>query len=109
MVAVNILPLQNLEISLLSKYVARQYLDNTQNKSRSLRPYFTEDARLTYTFKKVLFKEWSIIGQVNNIFSRKYEANGYTFSYNYDIYPVTENYYFPMAGINGVIAVNIKL
>ena len=107
--SVNILPVKNFEISLLSKYVSRQYLDNTQNKARSLNSYFTEDARLIYTFKKVLFKEWSITGQINNIFSQQYEPNGYTFSYNYDSYPVTENYYFPMAGINGVIAVNIRL
>ncbi len=107
--SVNILPVKNFEIGLLSKYVSRQYLDNTQNKARSLRDYFTEDARLIYTFKKVVFTEWSIIGQINNVFNRKYEPNGYTFSYNYDSFPVTENYYFPMAGVNGVIAVNIRL
>ncbi len=107
--SVNILPTKNFEISLLSKYVSRQYLDNTQNNARSLNDYFTEDARLIYTFKKVVFKEWSIIGQINNIFSKQYEPNGYTFSYNYNSSPVTENYYFPMAKINGIIAVNIKL
>ncbi len=107
--SVNITPVKNMEISLLSKYVSRQYLDNTQVKTRSLNPYFTEDARLTYTFKKVLFKEWSFIAQVNNLFNKQYEPNGYTFTYNYDSYPVTENYYFPMAGINAVIAVNIRL
>ncbi len=107
--SVDILPVKNLDISFLSKYVSRQYLDNTQNELRSLRPYFTEDARAIYTFKKVLFKEWSLIGQVNNIFNRKYEPNGYTFSYNYDSYPVTENYYFPMAGLNGTVTVNIRL
>ena len=107
--AINILPVKNLEVSLLSKYVSRQYLDNTQMESRSLRPYFTEDARAIYTFKKVLFKEWSLIAQVNNVFNRKYEPNGYTFSYNYDSFPVTENYYFPMAGVNGTVTVNIRL
>ena len=107
--SINILPIKNFEISLLSKYVSRQYLDNTQNQKRSLRDYFTEDARLIYTFKKVVFKEWSIVGQINNIFSREYEPNGYTFSYNYARSPVTENYYFPMARINGMIAVNIRL
>ncbi len=107
--SINLLPIKNFEISLLSKYVSRQYLDNTQNVKRSLNNYFTEDARLIYTFKKVVFKEWSIIGQINNIFSREYEPNGYTFSYNNASSPVTENYYFPMAKINGTIAVNIRL
>lgn len=107
--SVNVTPVKNFEISLLSKYVSKQYLDNTQNNIKSLNSYFTEDVRLIYTFKKMIFKEWSIIGQVNNVFSRQYQPNGYTFSYNYDSYPITENYYFPMAGINGVISVNIKL
>ncbi len=107
--SITLLPVKNCEVGLLSKYVSRQYLDNTENKARSLNSYFTEDARLIYTFKKVVFKEWSIIGQLNNVFSSQYQPNGYTFSYNYDSAPITENYYFPMAGINGVIAVNIKL
>ena len=38
--ALNFIPLKNSEISLISKYVDRQYLDNTSNKSRSLRPYY---------------------------------------------------------------------
>ena len=107
--SVTLLPVKNFEVGFVSKYVSRQYLDNTENVARSLSPYFTEDARLIYTFKKFVFKEWSLIGQINNIFSRQYQPNGYTFSYNYYNNPVTENYYFPMAGINGVIAVNIKL
>ena len=107
--SINLLPVKNFAIGFISKYVSQQYLDNTQNIDRSLSNYFVEDARLIYTFKKLLFKEWSLIGQVNNIFSKQYQPNGYTFSYNYDSYPVTENYYFPMAGINGVIAVNISL
>src|SRR6185295_8792199 len=46
---INIIPVNDLEISLLSKYVSRQYLDNTSDKKRSIDPYFTEDARLSFT------------------------------------------------------------
>ena len=64
---------------------------------------------LIYTLKNKLFKEWNIIGQVNNIFNKKYEPNGYTYSYIYGGRLLRENYYFPMAGINFMVGVNIKL
>ncbi|WP_153799404.1 TonB-dependent receptor [Foetidibacter luteolus] len=107
--AVNIIPVKNSEISFISKYVGRQYMDNTQDKSRSLSDYYVQDIRAAYTFRRIIFREWSIAAQVNNVFSRKYEPNGYTFSYLYESKLATENYYFPMAGTNYMVALNIKL
>jgi iron complex outermembrane receptor protein len=106
---VNILPCKNAAISLVSKYVSRQYLDNTQDKKRSLNPYSLQDVRLTYTVVDKIFKEWKIIAQVNNVFNKMYEPNGYTFSYIYNGEQTTENYYFPMAGANYMIGLNVKL
>jgi iron complex outermembrane receptor protein len=108
-VTINFIPVKNGEISLLSKYVSRQYLDNTENKSRSLNPYAVQDIRLTYTIKNKLFREWNLIGLVNNVFNKKYEPNGYTFSYISGGATTTENFYFPMAGTNYMIGVNVKL
>lgn len=105
----SIFPVKNLELSLLGKYVSRQYLDNTSNKSRSLDPYYVQDARLIYNLQNLLFRETSLIFQVNNVFNRKYEPNGYTYSYQYGGSLVTENYYYPMAGTNLVVALNVKL
>ncbi|HEY6506232.1 MAG TPA: TonB-dependent receptor [Chitinophagaceae bacterium] len=106
---INFLPVKNTELSLLGKYVSKQYLDNTQNESRKLDAFYTQDVRLIYTFKCKWLKEVNITGQVNNIFNKMYEPNGYTFSYIYGGETITENYYFPMAGTNFMIAVNIKL
>lgn len=106
--SINIYPVKNLEINLLSKYVSKQYLDNTQSDAKSLRSYFTEDVRAIYTFKHLVFKEWSIAGQLNNVFNKQYESNGYTFGYYYNNNLVTENYYFPMAGTYGTVSVNIS-
>jgi iron complex outermembrane receptor protein len=47
--------------------------------------------------------------RVNNLFDIQYEPNGYTYSYQYGGQLVTENYYFPMAGINFLFAVNVTL
>ncbi|HEX5655392.1 MAG TPA: TonB-dependent receptor [Chitinophagaceae bacterium] len=105
----NILPLKNVEISFLSKYVSDQFLDNTQNEDRKLDAFFVQDLRVIYTFKKAWLKELNIIGQLNNVFSKKYEPNGYTYSYIAGGEQVTENYYFPMAGRNFMVGVNVRL
>ncbi|MDB5246599.1 MAG: TonB-dependent receptor [Segetibacter sp.] len=108
-VTVNVLPVKNAELSFLSKYVSRQYLDNTEDIARSLRPYFVQDVRFIYTIKNRLFKEINFIASVFNVLNRKYEPNGYTFSYIYGGKTTTENYYFPMAGTNVMGGINIKL
>src|SRR5688572_3086814 len=106
---INIFPVKNIEINLLSKYVGTQYLDNTQSNTKKLDQFYTQDARLIFVIKDRLFKEWNIIGQVYNVFNKKYEPNGYTYGYIYDGSLVTENFYFPMSGTNFMVGLNIKL
>ncbi|MDB5197531.1 MAG: TonB-dependent receptor [Flaviaesturariibacter sp.] len=106
---ITLTPVKALEIDLQSKYVSKQYLDNTSNEFRKLNAYYTQDAKAIYSFSKKWLKNVSLIGQVNNIFNKKYEPNGYTFSYYYNNSLATENYYFPMAGTNWMIGLNIKL
>lgn len=107
--SLTILPKKNLQLSLSSRYVSRQYLDNTENQTRSLDPFFVQDARIIYTKKVKNNKEWSINGCINNLFDTQYEPNGYTFSYISGGQLTTENYYFPMAGINFMLGINIRL
>lgn len=105
----NILPVKNLEFGLLSKYVSKQYLDNTQNDLRQLNAFYTQDVRAILTLKNKIFSEWNIIAQVNNLFSKKYEPNGYTYAYMLNGTVSADNYYFPMAGRNFMVGVNIRL
>ena len=102
-------PLPNYTITLPAKYVSKQYLDNSQKEDRSLRSYYVQDLRMSYTLKPQPFKAIDLIFQLNNVFNRKYEPNGYTYSYYYGGSLITENFYFPMAGTNFMLAVNIKL
>lgn len=105
---VNILPFYNATLSLQSKYVSRQFLDNTEMEQKSLQPYFLQDARLNWTIPNKFTSKLELIAQVNNIFNKKYEPNGYTFSYIYNGSLATENYYYPMAGTNFMVGVNVK-
>ena len=105
---INLIPFKDGEISLINKYVSKQYLDNTEKNSRSLNSYYIQDIKLSYRLKCKILKEVRLIGQLNNIFNKRYESNGYTFSYVYGEL-TTENYYFPMAPINGILGVNISL
>lgn len=107
-------PLENLEISLLAKYVDKQYLDNSKREDRQLDAYFVNDLRLKYAIQPKFVKEMEFSLLVNNIFNHLYEPNGYTFSY---YVPgevaggkelITENYYYPMAGTNFMAGVNIR-
>jgi len=108
-IVLNYAPAQNIEFGLLGKYVTKQYLDNTQNENRKLNGYYTQDARVIFSFNNKLFKEWKITGQVNNILNKKYEPNGYTYSYVYTGNISADNYFYPMARTNYMIALNIRL
>jgi len=102
-------PAKNWLIALTGKFMSRQYLDNTSNKNRSLNPYYTQDVNLSYQVTKKPFKELTVFVQLYNLFSKLYEANGYSYSYIYNSTLNTSNYYFPMAPINFMTGINIKL
>lgn len=107
--AITFLPVKDLEISLPGKYVGKQYLDNTSSKAHQLKDYYVQDARVSYTLRKVLLNEITLLAQVNNVFDKQYVANGYTWSYEDGGSLFTENSYFPMAGTNLLFALVVKL
>lgn len=85
---------------LTTKYVSKQYLDNTQDEDRSLDPYMVNDLSLSYTLGKVPFAK-AITGTllVSNILDAEYETNGYTYGYIWGG-EQRVNYYYPQAGRN---------
>jgi iron complex outermembrane receptor protein len=102
-------PLKQLPIDLVGKYVGEQFLDNTSSRSKMLHAFYTQDLRAVYAFSFKRLKGIEIIGQVNNLFNTFYNPNGYTYSYISNNELTTENYYFPMAGTNWLLGVNIRL
>jgi iron complex outermembrane receptor protein len=105
---VAIFPAKKLELNLVTKYVSKQYLDNTQNENRKLDAYATQDIKAIYAFTGKRLKNVMVIAQVANIFNALYEPNGYTFSYFSNNAVTTENYYYPAAGINWSVGLNVK-
>src|SRR5699024_1292484 len=92
---------QTFSAQLTTKYVSRQYLDNTQTESRSLDPYLVNDLRLGYSWNRApLVKQVKATLLINNIFSEKYISNGYTYGYISGGEQQHFNYYFPQAPRN---------
>jgi iron complex outermembrane receptor protein len=101
-------PFRRTEIALLSKYVGEQYLDNTSNSARRLNAFFVNDVRLGYNTSFKGLKKIGLTLLVNNVFSEKYESNGYSFSYLYGGDFTTENFYFTQAPANFLLSLNLK-
>ena len=106
---VTFIPLKNMQLNFVSKYVGKQYLDNTQNENRKLNSYFTEDFRLNYSLYKKLFNQIDFVIAVNNIFNKLYEPNANTYPYIYNGDVVNDNYYYPAAGTNFMVGLNVRL
>ena len=98
----------NAEISVLTKYVGKQYLDNTENNARSIDGYLINDIRLRYALQPKKMNEVSVSILVNNIFGVQYESNGYTYGYLGGGSEYRENFYYPQAGTNVMIMLGLK-
>jgi iron complex outermembrane receptor protein len=96
-----------LELAWLTKYVGRQYLDNTGNVNRSIDPYLVNDARITYQPKVKGLKRVELNLLVNNVLNEMYAANGYTFSYIFG-QQITENFYYPQATRNFLAGLTLR-
>jgi len=101
-------PIEPLTFSLLSKYVGRQYLDNSSAKERSISSYFVNNLLANYNFTALGIKDINLSLQVNNILNEKYETNGYTFGWMEGDTRKYYNFYFPQAPTNFMLGLNIK-
>jgi iron complex outermembrane receptor protein len=99
--------LKNLEVNWNTKYVGRQYLDNTSRKNRSLDPFLVQDIAFNWTIPMKNLKSLELIGQINNIWNTLYAPNGYTYSYFYGRTESINNFYYPMAERNFMVGLNI--
>lgn len=76
-------PVQNFQVSLLSKYVGEQYMGNIDSDVSKLDSYFINDLNLTYEIKvNKVFESITFSGLINNIFGVEYVSNGYFYTFD---------------------------
>jgi iron complex outermembrane receptor protein len=101
-------PLKRLDISLLSKYVGKQYIDNTSSEDRKLDPYLINDLLISYSLKVKGLKQFGLSLKINNITNTEYESNAWVYRYYSEgVYSVYDGY-FPQAGINFLAGIDLK-
>ena len=98
---------KKLQLNLIQKFVSKQYLDNTQNENISLNAYFVHDLKCTYNLKFSFLKSIQVSTTILNIFNELYEPNGYTYKYIDNGLVQTINYYYPNAGTQFFIGLNV--
>ncbi len=112
---ITFLPLKSLQVSLLSKYVGKQFMGNIDAKKSTLDAYFINDFNVNYEWKiNKSIKSIVFSGLVNNIFDVKYISNGYFYTYDDDysnpnaIKTIEGTGYYPQAGINFLAGMTLK-
>ncbi len=98
---------QFLEAAWMTKYVGKQYLDNTQNERLTIAPYLVNDLRISYHIASTEKCDLQLNAWVNNILGEVYSSNGYTYSY-INVTRVTEIFYYPQAGRNYSFGISLK-
>lgn len=108
------IPINNFQISVLSKFVSEQYMGNIDSEKSKLDAYFVSDLNINYEWKlNKTIKSIVFSGLVNNIFDLEYESNGYFYTYD-DTWsgptPTTieGTGYYPQAGINFLVGASLN-
>jgi iron complex outermembrane receptor protein len=101
-------PANKMEISFISSFVGKQYIDNTSNDDRALDAYFVNNLNIDYTINTKLFEEVTLRLMVNNLFNEKYESNAWVYSYIYEGQRYKMDGYFPQAGTNFMFGLDFR-
>ncbi len=109
-------PTQDLNFSLLNKFVGDQFMSNTESIVSKLDSYLTTDLNFVYNFKKSkYFKEAIFTVMINNIFNKGYVSNGYYYTYDDTwsdpnmVTTIEGTGYYPQAKRNFLIGFTFKL
>jgi iron complex outermembrane receptor protein len=93
-------PIKGLSFSISSKFVGKQFLDNTSTDRLSIDKYRQNDMRIAYTFHTEVVKDVEFSLLLNNFTNREIVANAYVYA--------GEAYFFPQAKFNFMAGVNLR-
>jgi iron complex outermembrane receptor protein len=103
------IPLKNLSLTLISRYIGKQFIDNTSNNDRILNDYLVNNIMAGYTIRTKWIKEIGFNLAVNNIFSNKYETNAWIYPYYMGGKLYESDGYFPQALVNFLFGITLKI
>lgn len=112
--AINFLPKEHFQISLLGKYVSEQYMGNIDSENSILDAYGVLDLNVNYDWKiNKGIKSIIFSGLINNILNLEYESNGYFYTYDDwsnppAIQTIEGTGFYPQAGINFLAGITLK-
>lgn len=109
------LPSDDLQISLLTKFVGEQYMGNIDAEGSLLESYSQTDFNIQYVIHTNSFiKSIVLSGLVNNVFDQLYSSNGYFFTYD-DTWSLPGETttiegagYYPQAGTNFLLGATLN-
>ncbi len=108
-------PNESFQVSLLSKFVGKQYMGNIDSEGSVLDSYTQTDFNIQYTINMNSFiKSIELSGLVNNIFDADIVSNGYFYTFDDDysnpgtITTIEGAGYYPQAGINFLLGATVN-
>lgn len=107
--SLTLIPVKNLDLTLTTKYVGSQFIDNSSSTDRMLDAYLVNNFTLRYTFYPKFVKEISCFVSVNNLLNQSYVANAWIYSYYESNERKAIDGYFPQAGRNFMGGISVKL
>jgi iron complex outermembrane receptor protein len=101
-------PCKHFSIAFETKYVGKQYIDNTSSNDRSLHSYIVNNLRTEFNFKTKYVRLVTINLALNNLFNEKYESNAWVYRYYESGQYNKMDGYFPQAGLNLMAGITLK-
>ena len=77
----NYKPYRKTSIELISKYIGKQFIDNTSSKDRMLDDYLVNNLRISYNWENKIFKTTQLSLQINNLLNNKYVSNAWVYHF----------------------------
>ncbi|MGB5500474.1 MAG: TonB-dependent receptor [Maribacter sp.] len=113
--SISYMPLEDLQISVLSKYVGKQYMGNINAEGSVLDAYSQTDFNMQYVIETNSFiKSITISALINNIFNAEFVSNGYFFTYDDTLSAPGQTTtiegagYYPQAGTNFLLGATLN-
>ena len=106
--SIKINPFKGFDFIFQSKYVGKQYIDNTGSSDRMLNSWFVNDVRISYVKKTQKFGILTFNVLIANIFNEKYESNAWVYRYISNGKESKSDGFYPQAGINFLAGIKVR-